>query len=124
MDTWDQAARAATAAMQSQEVVFVLFEHYRRLQQADRHIVNGIISQQVLSEDESIRFDAVALVEQFRITCGVDRLRELMARLEKDDSSGAPFEWAKVNRAIGNLMMPRRESAGSALLPIFQLRRR
>lgn len=92
------------AAKDSQGALLRLFEKYRRLSAAEREIVDELISQDVTSSDETRRFDAVALIGEFRILSAVPALRVLADRLESDAAPGAPFEWAKINRVVGELL--------------------
>lgn len=60
--------------------------------------------EQVLSDEENVRFDALSLIEDFKIRSAVPALRKLADRLEHQDQPGAPYEWAKVKRILGNLV--------------------
>jgi hypothetical protein len=99
-----QSNADALAAKESQGALFRLFDRYRSLSAAERSVVDQLIAEQVLSPDETVRFDAVAMIDKFVITSALPALRMLAARLEGDAQPGAPFEWAKVNRVIGTLV--------------------
>jgi YD repeat-containing protein len=92
------------AAKDSQGALPRLFEKYRSLSAPEREIVDELISLDAASSDETRRFYAVALIAEFRIVSAVPALRALANRLESDPGPGAPFEWAKVNRVIGELL--------------------
>jgi hypothetical protein len=92
------------AAKDSQGALPRLFERYRSLSDPERKIVDELISHDVTSSDETRRFDAVALIGEFRISSAVPALRVLADRLESDPGPGAPFEWAKINRVIGEIL--------------------
>jgi hypothetical protein len=94
----------AIAAKQAQESPAGLARAYRRLSSDDRAIVDGLLVEQVQSEDEAVRFDALHLVREFDIQSAIPALRALADRLETENRPGAPYEWAKVNRILGGLV--------------------
>jgi hypothetical protein len=99
----DEVSERAVANKQSQEAVLVMIERYRLLSKEERAVVDQLLCDQLASEDETVRFDAVALIREFSITVALPDLRALADRLEAQHSPGAPYEWAKVNRLIGRL---------------------
>jgi hypothetical protein len=102
----DEVSARAVARKQSHEAVLVLIERYRVLSEEERVVVDQLLCDQLASEDETVRFDAVALIHEFRITAALPALRSLADWLEAQHSPGAPYEWAKVNRLIGLLAEP------------------
>jgi hypothetical protein len=94
----------AAVSKEGQGALFRLFDRYESLSALERSCVDELIAEQVLSPDETDRFDAVALTDKFAIVSAVPALRMLAARLEGETQAGAPYEWAKVNRVIGNLV--------------------
>ena len=96
-------SKVAIAIKQSQEALFVLARRYRDLSPEDRAIVDELLAEQVQSEDEHVRFDALALVDEFKIGSAVPALRGLADWLERRGHPGAPYEWAQVNRILGDL---------------------
>jgi hypothetical protein len=103
--TADESDRAERSK-QSQGALIALFERYRSLTEVDREIVDELLSEQVKSTEERIRFDALAIIGEFKIRGTIPDLRVLADRLERDSGPGSPFEWAKVNRLIGQLTAP------------------
>jgi hypothetical protein len=95
---------AAIANKQSQDALAELGRRYRILTPNDRAVVDRLLAEQVQSEDENVRFDALALVDEFKIGSAVPALRGLADWLEHQEHPGAPYEWAKVNRILGNLV--------------------
>jgi len=93
----------AEAMKQSQAALFALFERYRRLPVGERHVIDRLLADDVQSDDEGRRFDALAIIREFRIVSALPALRALAARLENASEPSAPYEWAKVNRTIGLL---------------------
>lgn len=88
---------------ESQGVVLDMFKAYRRLSEPERQEADRTVAQWVLSGDASKRFDALALIQEFGIASSLPALRQLAAKLEGDSDVSAPYEWAKVNRAIARL---------------------
>ena len=78
-----------------------LFARYRKLSEQERRSVDGLLVEQVDSDDKNVRFDAFAVIREFRIVSALQALRALAERLERDSSTGAPEEWSMVNRLIG-----------------------
>lgn len=91
---------------QPQEALRWMAARYRTLSEEERIVINGLLAEQLASEDENVRFDALALIREFRIASAVPALRRLADWLETQDWPGAPYEWAKVNKIIGVLVEP------------------
>jgi len=104
LDYQAQASARAEANKQSQDALLALFARYRALSDEERPVVDRLLAEQVESFDENVRFDALATIREFKIASALPALRSLADRLEAQDSPGAPFEWAKVNRLIGLLV--------------------
>jgi hypothetical protein len=102
----DEVSARAITNKQSQEAVLVMADRYRSLAPDDRVVVDGLLSEQLASEDETVRFDALALIREFRIAAALPALRALADWLETQHWPGAPHERAKVNRLIGVLGEP------------------
>jgi hypothetical protein len=89
-------------------------EQYQRLSKDDRAVVDRLLAEQLQPkdpapdepwyEDENVRFIPEFLIDEFRITSALPALRALANWLESQDTPGAPYEWAKVNRIIGKLV--------------------
>lgn len=99
----DEVNRIAVASKQSQAALSSLFDRYEMLSDGERCIINKLLADELLSEDESARFDALAIIRKFRIKTTLPALRELARELESQNFPGAPYEWKKVNRLIGLL---------------------
>lgn len=106
-DSWTRfrqsVSAAAIAGKESQAALFALCDRYRALPAGERLFVDQLLTEQLASDDEIDRFDALALIHEFRITSALPAARALAARLESAEGPGAPYEWAKVNRLIGHL---------------------
>jgi hypothetical protein len=64
---------------------------------------NQVFGEWLLSEDENMRFDALAMVRDLRVMSAMPALRELATRLESSQQRGAPYELDKVNGLIKEL---------------------
>lgn len=84
----------------SNEALLELYERYAELAPADRDEVDRLLAETLLSHDENLQFDALALIEEFRIASALPELRALAKRLPRSNSPGAPYHLAKVQRII------------------------
>jgi hypothetical protein len=103
LDFCQDAGNRREAAKQSHVALFDMFDRYRALSADERRVVDELLAELAISLDENIRFDALALIGEFRIAAALPALRALAARLEEETFPGAPYEWAKVNRMIGEI---------------------
>jgi hypothetical protein len=101
---WSDADRKLTAAKDSPGVLSVLSDAYAGLPPSDRPVVDAVLVDAVLVEDETRRFDALALIGEFRIRAALPNLQILSRRLRDEVSPGAPYELAKVVRIIDRLL--------------------
>jgi hypothetical protein len=76
---------------------------YRGFDAQERMMADKVVIEWVLSDEEAIRFDALALVKDFRIRAAIPALQELASRLANQRTPGAPFERAKSDRIIAEL---------------------
>ena len=106
-ETWagirDELEEAFEGTKDAQGVTLELAKRYRALSSSERQTVDQILAEWALSSDEVLRFDALSLIDEFRIESALPSLRRLAKILEEADNPGAPYEWAKVNRIIGRL---------------------
>ena len=79
-------------------------ELYRGFDSHEREMAGQILSDWVLSADENVRFDALALVDDFKIVNAIPALTVLLSRLSSSTAPGAPYEMKKVARIKAALM--------------------
>lgn len=107
VDGWGAARqripREAIDEKASQGALFALFEAYRQLDTVDRAVVDRWMGGQALLGEEVDRFDAIAMIREFRVMSALAGLHRLEDRLADSDSPGAPFERVKVGRLIAYL---------------------
>ena len=77
-----------------------LLRFYQKLDPAEQRMADQVIAEWVLSGDENVRFDALALVDQFRIGAAMSALGTLSTRLASSASPSAPYEHQKVARIL------------------------
>jgi hypothetical protein len=76
---------------------------YCKFDDNERAMANQVLGEWVLSEDERLRFDALALIDDFKIASANAALGELAKRLASSDAPSAPYELKKVHRIMGAL---------------------
>jgi len=79
---------------------------YRSFNADERVLADRVLTEWVLSDDETLRFDALALVDDFKVLQSIPALTELAGRLRSSGTPGAPFELQKVDRIIKELSLP------------------
>jgi cysteinyl-tRNA synthetase len=77
---------------------------YRGLDPEGRAVADQVLAEWALSDDEKVRFDALALVDDFKIVSALPALRELASRLATSNATGAPYELKKVERVIEGIV--------------------
>lgn len=104
MDTfWASVGREADALKDPTRALERLSGLYRRFDAIERGFADRVLAEWTLADDETKRFDAVALICEFRVVTAEPELRELVARLARSDDPGAPFEREKVERLLREL---------------------
>ena len=80
-----------------------LYDLYRKFDTEERKMADQVLEEWALSEDENVRFDALALIREFKIVQARPKLQELAVRLASSNAPLAPYELNKVNRLLGDL---------------------
>jgi hypothetical protein len=93
---------------------------YQKFDSAERTMAHEVIAEWALSDDEALRFDALALIDDFKIANEIPVLQKLASRLASSSAPGAPYELKKVNRIlkdlrVGGLKWPRASNLDSKL---------
>jgi hypothetical protein len=76
---------------------------YRKFDAEERALADQVLAEWVLSDDEGLRFDALVLIDDFKIVKVTPALRKLASRLAASSTPGAPYELQKVDRIIRDL---------------------
>jgi hypothetical protein len=104
MESYRRDADAdASAQKDSQLVLDRLHSLYLKFDASERAMANRVLAEWALSADEGMRFDALALIDEFKIKQATTALNELAQRLGKSKALGAPYELEKVKRIVGNI---------------------
>jgi hypothetical protein len=97
------ADRDATDAKDSMAVLDRLYALYRRFHADERALADLIVAECALSDDENTRYDAMALIKEFRISAAIPALCTLSRRHSSSTAPGAPFEKRKADRIVAEL---------------------
>jgi cysteinyl-tRNA synthetase len=76
---------------------------YRSLDTDERTMANQVLEEWVLSDDENVRFDALALIDDFKISAATSALQALADRLALSSKRGASYELQKVYRILRSM---------------------
>lgn len=76
---------------------------YMKFDDRERQMADQVLGEWALSEDEGLRFDALALIDELKIGAAVPTLNELAARLASRAEPSAPYELKKVRRIVAGL---------------------
>ena len=104
---WDEfrwkLIHATAGTKDGHEVPFELSKEYGRLEASDQRKVDQVLAQWVLSDDPTLRFDALSVIGDHQVVAAAPALHDLSLRLEESNEPSAPYEWAKVNRLLRDL---------------------
>lgn len=100
---WQDADQEAASLKDSYHALELLHNLYIKFDGAERAMADEVISEWVLFESEKMRFDALALIDDFCIERAMPALHDLAIRLSTSSTPGAPYELDKVNRIIHKL---------------------
>lgn len=76
---------------------------YLKFDDDERQMANQVLSEWTLSDDESLRFDALALIDDLKIDTAVPALQRLVKYLGSSTEPSAPYELKKVHRILAGL---------------------
>jgi hypothetical protein len=97
-DLRDRLDREARRVKSSPDAAIKLSLAYDALDATARECVDQTICEWLLSDDETLRFDALWLVNEHGIARAEPVLEQLADRLRTETAPGAPFELSKVVR--------------------------
>jgi hypothetical protein len=80
-----------------------LREAYSRFTPEAQSIGGLILAEWLESEDENRRFDALVLIDEFRVAAAASVLQRLADKLRDSGAPGAPFEREKIGRILDRL---------------------
>jgi hypothetical protein len=97
------ADRDANALKESNLAWEWLRNLYCKLDSDERGLANQVLIEWVLSTDENVRYDALVVIDEFRIADALSAIQELAARLRLSNAPGAPYELKKVDLLLRKL---------------------
>jgi hypothetical protein len=101
METWwSDFDSDALSRKDSQAVTVELINIYAQMTPEERSVADQVLGEWVRSDQERKRFDALAVIDQFRIRSAAPPLRALEADLRKRLDPTVPFELKKVRRIL------------------------
>lgn len=100
---WESVDREALEMKDSYLALDRLHSLYRRLDEDERALADEILCEWVLSDTEAKRFDAMAVIREFRVSRAVPALEQLSRRLRGRGEPGAPFEQEKIEGLLSEL---------------------
>lgn len=77
---WSEVDRRHQEAKDSQGALEELFERYARLVSAERVAANQVLFESLDEDDETRRYDALAIINRFHLTEAIPHMRELAIR--------------------------------------------
>jgi len=95
---WVRVDADARVSKDSQRAVPELIRLLGTVNPDDRHEADEVVIQWALGTDTARQFDALALIDHFKIVSALPALRDLARRFEAADGPSAPYDWAKINR--------------------------
>ena len=98
-----EADEAAMSLKDSSLALERLHSLYQKFDDEERMMADHVLAEWALSEDEKVRFDALALIDDFNIATAFPTLKKLAERLATSGAPGAPYELQKLRRIIGSL---------------------
>ena len=97
---WAVTDEREMARKNSQGALLEFMRLYETLEADDRGLADHVIADWIGSENERKRFDALAMVDQFRIRATVPQLKRAEIELAASETPAAPYELAKVRRIL------------------------
>ena len=93
----------ADAIKDSQSVAFGLLEEYDNLHYNERVAINDILAEWLLSDDETLRYDACFLISQRCIVSLVNEIKKAILCSQKRSEPGQKYEIKKLKRILNEL---------------------
>ncbi|MCA3000524.1 MAG: hypothetical protein ING75_18210 [Rhodocyclaceae bacterium] len=99
----EQVDAEAQALKDSSLAIDSLIRMYKTFHEEDQQLAKLVLFEWAVSEDEGLRFDAVALIDALELRAAIPVLKSLYKQLQTSEHIGAKFELEKVRRIIGRL---------------------
>jgi hypothetical protein len=95
--------RAAKSSKDSHQALDRMHSRYRKFGVEERTMANRVLAEWALSDDENVRFDALALIDEFMIANTMPALHRLAIRIAASHAPDVRYELTKVNHILGKL---------------------
>ena len=103
-ESYRSAANRDAAALKDPYIALgQLRSLYNRFDPDERSMADRVISDWALSDDDGVRFDALVLIDEFKVADAIPTLATLVNRLDASTAVGAPYELQKVRRIMARL---------------------
>jgi len=109
---WERANEEALRLKDSYLALDRLSGLYRKFDEDERSLADEVLAEWVLSDQQAKRFDAMALIRDFRVRSALPALEQLLTKLAADEAPGAPFEREKAADLIRELDQVEGSTAG------------
>ncbi|HKY06852.1 MAG TPA: hypothetical protein VJQ55_01360 [Candidatus Binatia bacterium] len=83
---------------------------YQKFDATEREMADQVLTEWVLSDDEGTRFEAMSLIDDFKIERTIPALKELAGRLASSKAPGAPYEIMKIEGLLSEFSSGERPS--------------
>ena len=104
MESFRRRADIEAAAQRDPQLALdQMQELYAKFDASERVMANRVLVEWCFSADDGKRFDALAIIDEFRVSDAAHALHELANRLGKSNEPGAPYELQKVHRIANSL---------------------
>jgi len=100
---WAELDSEAMSRKDSSGALFEFMKLYERLNAQERRLADQAIAEWIQSTNVRKQFDALALVDRFRIQAAAHQIMVLEAQLESRTGPEARYELAKVRRILERL---------------------
>jgi len=101
---WRETNDAYRAMKEAEGALPQLYQAYEALSDSDRPLVDELVADTLDTDDQGLRFDALALIRRFHIGNAMPQLKRLAQRLSQ--TGPEQFERRKVLRIIDELDTP------------------
>jgi hypothetical protein len=101
MEAYRQSVIAEALATKEMQIVpLKLVSLYSRFDENERLMASVVLSGWLVSQDESLRYDALAVIRRYQIVTALPALNKLLERLRDEARPGAPYEAHGVEKVI------------------------
>ncbi len=102
---WEETDKHETVRKNSQGTLLELMGLYERFDEVERVMANRILCEWIESDNNRKRFDALAIIDKYKIRSAIPKLRDFESKIANRPDYEAPYELAKVRRILERLMV-------------------